>query len=154
MFCAGRILDFDQNQQHRHQSCPSYLLKPVSEAGTALVRIDERIARSDVGSGWIGRSNIAEACASLWIDGEFVILEDLVLHDASHDIRTPTHELTIARDVLRSRRRIPSLEYRRSPRHDYRTVKRAWLDWPRAYVGSGPHPDRAFAQPRSVLRKS
>ncbi len=33
-------------------------------------------------------------------------LEDLVLHDASHDIRTPTHELTIARDVLRTRRRI------------------------------------------------
>lgn len=26
--------------------------------------------------------------------------------DASHDIRTPTHELTIARDVLRIRRRI------------------------------------------------
>jgi len=33
-------------------------------------------------------------------------IEDLVLHDAGHDIRTPTHELTIARDVLRSRRRI------------------------------------------------
>jgi hypothetical protein len=40
------------------------------------------------------------------IDGELVHLEDLVLHDASHDIRTPTHELTIARDVLRTRRRI------------------------------------------------
>lgn len=33
-------------------------------------------------------------------------LEDLVLHDATKDIRTPTHELTIARDVLRTRRRI------------------------------------------------
>lgn len=30
------------------------------------------------------------------------------LHDAGHDIRTPTHELTIARDVLRSRRRLAS----------------------------------------------
>ncbi|MHC2419659.1 hypothetical protein ACVMB2_003569 [Sinorhizobium meliloti] len=39
-----------------------------------------------------------------WI--EIVHLEDLVLHDAGHDIRTPTHELTIARDVLRTRRRI------------------------------------------------
>jgi hypothetical protein len=29
-----------------------------------------------------------------------------VLHDATRDIRTPTHELTIARDVLRTRRRI------------------------------------------------
>ncbi len=33
-------------------------------------------------------------------------MEDLVLHDARHDTRTPTHELTIARDVLRTRRRI------------------------------------------------
>lgn len=32
--------------------------------------------------------------------------EDLVLHDAFRDTRTPTHELTIARDVLRTRRRI------------------------------------------------
>lgn len=42
----------------------------------------------------------------MWIDGELVHLEDLVLHDATRDIRTPTHELTIARDVLRTRRRI------------------------------------------------
>ncbi|AGS24376.1 hypothetical protein REMIM1_PC00020 (plasmid) [Rhizobium etli bv. mimosae str. Mim1] len=50
--------------------------------------------------------HFADACASLWIDGELVHLEDLVLHDATRDIRTPTHELTIARDVLRTRRRI------------------------------------------------
>ncbi|UPA27007.1 RHE_PE00001 family protein [Shinella oryzae] len=82
------------------------LLKPVSEAGTALTRLDERVLRSEVGSGFLERQNFADACASLWIDGELVHLEDLVLHDASHDIRTPTHELTIARDVLRTRRRI------------------------------------------------
>ena len=84
------------------------LLRPISEAGVALARLDERVARSPVGSGWIERSHFADACASLWIDGELVHLEDLVLHDAGHDIRTPTHELTIARDVLRSRRRIAS----------------------------------------------
>ena len=82
------------------------LLKPISAAGTALARLDERIARSEVGSGFLERSHFADACASLWIDGELVHLEDLVLHDASHDFRTPTHELTIARDVLRTRRRI------------------------------------------------
>jgi hypothetical protein len=82
------------------------LLKPISEAGMSLARLDERIARSEVGSGFLERQNFADACASLWIDGELVHLEDLVLHDASHDIRTPTHELTIARDVLRTRRRI------------------------------------------------
>jgi hypothetical protein len=82
------------------------LLKPVFEAGIALTRLDERVSRSEVGSGFLERQNYADACASLWIDGELVHLEDLVLHDASHDIRTPTHELTIARDVLRTRRRI------------------------------------------------
>ncbi|NTJ34732.1 DUF1612 and helix-turn-helix domain-containing protein [Agrobacterium rhizogenes] len=82
------------------------LLQPISDAGMALARLDERVARSPVGEGWIERSHFADACASLWIDGELVHLEDLVLHDATKDIRTPTHELTIARDVLRTRRRI------------------------------------------------
>lgn len=82
------------------------LMGPAFDAGIALTRLDERIARSPVGQGWIERSHFADACASLWIDGELVHLEDLVLHDATKDIRTPTHELTIARDVLRTRRRI------------------------------------------------
>jgi hypothetical protein len=82
------------------------LMEPAFRAGIALARLDERIARSPVGQGWIERTHFADACASLWIDGELVHLEDLVLHDATKDIRTPTHELTIARDVLRTRRRI------------------------------------------------
>ncbi|TAV19947.1 DUF1612 domain-containing protein [Rhizobium ruizarguesonis] len=86
----------------------SSLLRPISDAASALTRLDERIARSPVGPGWIERSHFVDACASLWIDGELVHLEDLVLHDAGADIRAPTHELTIARDVLRTRRRIAS----------------------------------------------
>ena len=82
------------------------LMRPAFDAGVALTRLDERIARSPVGAGFIERSHFTDACASLWIDGELVHLEDLVLHDATRDIRTPTHELTIARDVLRTRRRI------------------------------------------------
>ncbi len=82
------------------------LMRPAFDAGVALTRLDERIARSPVGQGFLERSHFADACASLWIDGELVHLEDLVLHDATRDIRTPTHELTIARDVLRTRRRI------------------------------------------------
>ncbi len=81
-------------------------MRPAFNAGVALTRLDERIARSTVGAGFLERSQYADACASLWIDGELVHLEDLVLHDATRDIRTPTHELTIARDVLRTRRRI------------------------------------------------
>ncbi|MBY3123270.1 RHE_PE00001 family protein [Rhizobium laguerreae] len=82
------------------------LMRPAFDAGVALTRLDERIARSPVGAGFLERSQFTDACASLWIDGELVHLEDLVLHDATRDIRTPTHELTIARDVLRTRRRI------------------------------------------------
>ncbi|WP_430262247.1 RHE_PE00001 family protein [Neorhizobium sp. DAR64862/K0K3] len=82
------------------------LMRPAFDAGVALTRLDERIARSPVGQGWIQRSHFTDACASLWIDGELVHLEDLVLHDATKDIRPPTHELTIARDVLRTRRRV------------------------------------------------
>jgi hypothetical protein len=82
------------------------LLKPLSDATAALCRLDERVARSSVGAGWCERQNFSDACASLWIEGELVHLEDLVLHDATRDVRAPTHELTIARDVLRTRRRI------------------------------------------------
>ncbi|TCL65744.1 RHE_PE00001 family protein [Rhizobium sp. BK251] len=82
------------------------LMRPAFDAGVALTRLDERIARSTVDAGFLERQHFADACASLWIDGELVHLEDLVLHDATRDIRTPTHELTIARDVLRTRRRI------------------------------------------------
>lgn len=84
----------------------SDLMRPAFDAGVALTRLDERIARSPVGAGFLERMHFADACASLWIDGELVHLEDLVLHDAFRDTRTPTHELTIARDVLRTRRRI------------------------------------------------
>jgi hypothetical protein len=84
------------------------LLRPIADAGVALARLDERVARSPVGEGWIERSHFADAFASLWTDGQLVHLEDLVLHDAGQDVRTPTHEPTIARDVLRARRRIAS----------------------------------------------
>lgn len=86
----------------------STLLRPISDTASVLSRLDERIARSPVGEGFVERSHFTYACASLWIDGELVHLEDLVLHDATKDIRTPTHELTIARDILRARRRLAS----------------------------------------------
>ncbi|MFM2277941.1 MAG: hypothetical protein RLZZ444_172 [Pseudomonadota bacterium] len=82
------------------------LLRPISEAGAALIRLDERITRSPVGEGFLERSHILEAHASHWVDGELAHLEDLILHDALRDIRAPTHEPTIARDVLRTRWRI------------------------------------------------
>jgi hypothetical protein len=80
------------------------LMRRAFGAGVALTRLDERISRSPVGAGFLERQNFADACASLWIDGQLVHLEDLVLHDAFRDTRTPTHELTIARDLAHRRR--------------------------------------------------
>jgi hypothetical protein len=82
------------------------LLSPLARASEALARLDERLASSPVGAGLIERFHFADACASLWLDGELVEMEDLVLHEAARDIRSPSHQLTIARDVLQTRRRI------------------------------------------------
>jgi hypothetical protein len=82
------------------------LLVPLCRAGEALVRLDERIARSPIREGFWQRQHFLDAVASLWIDGELVHVEDLVLHDARMDVRAPSHELTIAHGVLRARRQI------------------------------------------------
>ncbi|MER8472739.1 RHE_PE00001 family protein [Mesorhizobium sp. M1328] len=82
------------------------LIGPVSRATAALARLDERVARSPVRDGFVERQHFADAAAALWLAGELVHIEDLVLHDAHMDIRTPTHELTRAHAVLRTRRRI------------------------------------------------
>jgi hypothetical protein len=41
------------------------LLEPAFRAGVELARLDERIARSPVGTGFLERQNFADACASL-----------------------------------------------------------------------------------------
>jgi Protein of unknown function (DUF1612)/HTH DNA binding domain len=79
---------------------------PLATAEDALARLDERLAKSPIRDGWVSRNHFTDACASLWLEGELVHIEDLVLHDAGMDIRAPTHELTRARAVLRARRRI------------------------------------------------
>lgn len=65
------------------------LILPAARAGEALARLDERIGSSPIRDGFLERQNFADAIASLWVDGELVHLEDLVLHDAHLDIRTP-----------------------------------------------------------------
>lgn len=75
-------------------------------ATEALVRLDERVARSPVGAGFAARAHFMDAATALWIEGELVHIEDLVLHDAHMDLRAPTHELTRAHEILRVRRQI------------------------------------------------
>ncbi|PWK76799.1 RHE_PE00001 family protein [Aminobacter sp. AP02] len=82
------------------------LIGPAMRASEALVRLDERIARSPVGQGFVERGHFTDAVSSLWLDGELVHIEDLVLHDAHMDLRAPTHELTRAHEILRLRRQI------------------------------------------------
>ncbi|WOJ91647.1 RHE_PE00001 family protein (plasmid) [Methylocapsa polymorpha] len=83
---------------------------PLAAAEDALARLDERLRTSPIAEGWISRTHFQDACASLWLAGELVTLEDLVLHDARMDVRSPTHELTRAQAVLRARRRIAAAE--------------------------------------------
>ena len=82
------------------------LAAALAAAEDALARLDERLATSPIRDGWTARTHYTDACACLYLAGELVHLEDLVLHDAHMDVRTPTHALTRAYAVLRARRRI------------------------------------------------
>lgn len=82
------------------------LVTPASRAGEALARLDERILRSPLRQGFIERQDFSDAISSMWVDGELVHMEDLVLHEAHMDVRAPTHEMTSAYRILRTRRLI------------------------------------------------
>lgn len=82
------------------------LMSPCARATEALARLDERISRSPFRQGFLERQDFQDAAASMWVDGELVHIEDLVLHDAHMDIRAPTHEMAIANRILRARRQI------------------------------------------------
>ena len=84
----------------------SSIVGPLGTAEDALSRLDERLRVSPIREGWIARTHFVDACASAWIDGELVHIEDLVLHDANMHIRTPSCELIRTHSVLRARRRI------------------------------------------------
>ncbi len=84
----------------------SALLPAIIHAEDRLARLDERVLRHAIGDGFRERGHFFDAVAALWVGGELVHVEDLVLHDAHMDARTPTHELTIAHALLRTRRRL------------------------------------------------
>ncbi len=86
------------------------LQEPFEAASDALARLDERLRSSPVAEAFVVRAHFNDACAALWREGEFVQVEDLVLHDANMDARSPTHEIVRAHAVLRARRRIVGRE--------------------------------------------
>ncbi len=86
------------------------LLPALTKAEDQLARLDEAVRRSPVGEGYIERGHFYDATATMWVSGQLAHVEDLVLHDARMDVRAPTHELTLAHSLLRSRRRIVNEE--------------------------------------------
>ena len=76
-------------------------LEPVT---IAILRFDARLEASGLSAGWQSRCDMTEAVRALLLDGHLVDVGDLVLHDASMDVRHPTHELTRAAAALRARR--------------------------------------------------
>src|SRR5688500_11703974 len=74
----------------------------LERAEEGLARLDERLKGNALAEGWIERGHSTEACAALYLDGELVHLEDLVLRDAHMDVRAPSHGTTRAMFVLRA----------------------------------------------------
>ncbi len=77
-------------------------------AAIAIARCDERLARTapDLAEGVRQRGHAFEAQALIALAGGLCPLEDLVLHDAGMDVRSPTHEITRAGAILDERRRL------------------------------------------------
>ena len=86
------------------------LVGPLAIAEDAVAKLDERLRTSPIRDGFVARSHFDDACASIWLTGEFVHIEDLVLHDAARNIRAPTHDLTRAHAVLCARRLIANAD--------------------------------------------
>ncbi|MCV9937472.1 RHE_PE00001 family protein [Boseaceae bacterium BT-24-1] len=81
-------------------------------AAIALARCDERLAHVEpvLAEGARQRGHAFEAQALIALAGGLCPLEDLVLHDAGMDVRSPTHEITRAAAILNERRRLARRE--------------------------------------------
>jgi hypothetical protein len=82
----------------------SAFARALERAEEGLARLDERLNGSPLAEGWIERGHFGEACAALYLEGELVHLEDLVLRDARMDVRAASHGTARAMAVLRARR--------------------------------------------------
>jgi len=78
----------------------------------ALARCDERLLRAEpvLAEGARQRGHAFEAQALIGLAGGLCPLEDVVLHDAGMDVRSPTREITRAAAMLDERRRLARRE--------------------------------------------
>ena len=100
------VMELKSATSEKNDGIRAEVAASLAAAEDALARLDERVRASPIQEGFISRTHFQDACASLWLAGELVLIEDLVLHDARMDVRSPTHEVTRARAVLRTRRLI------------------------------------------------
>ena len=122
----------------------------LSDADDALARFDERLRTSPIRDGVMARLDFADACAGLWLAGDLVTPEDLVLHDAERDLRMPTHALTQAHTMLRTRRYIA-----RQPPHWALSPPGLW--YLRGFAergGEAATPARAPTEPADVASRA
>ncbi|WP_199084329.1 RHE_PE00001 family protein [Bosea sp. ASV33] len=77
-------------------------------AAIALARCDERLLRAEpaLAKGVRERGHAFEAQALIGLTGGLCPLEDLCLHDAGMDVRSPTREIARAATILDERRRL------------------------------------------------
>ncbi len=83
----------------------SVLLVNVDAATRALIRLDERLAeRTDLARGVQARGQYFDACASVYLSGDLVRMEELVLFDAGAGTEVPSPALSEASRRVERRR--------------------------------------------------
>lgn len=94
------------------QSLVSDCAAASEAAAIALARFDERLLRaaSVLAEGARQRGHAFEAQALIALTGGLCPLEDLCLHDAGMDVRSPTREIARAATMLDERRRLARRE--------------------------------------------
>lgn len=101
--------DFSRGES---QALVSDCARTSEAAAIALARFDERLLRAEpvLAEGVRQRGHAFEAQALIGLSGGLCPLEDLVLHDAGMDVRSPTREIARAATILDERRRLARRE--------------------------------------------
>lgn len=98
---------YDLSRAER-QALVSDCAAAAETAAIALARFDERLLRANpvLAEGARQRGHAFEAKALIGLTGGLCPLEDMCLHDAGMDVRSPTREIARAAAILDERRRL------------------------------------------------
>ncbi|MDZ4366431.1 MAG: RHE_PE00001 family protein [Afipia sp.] len=104
-------IGYDLSRAER-QALVSDCAAAAEAAAIALARFDERLSRVELvlAEGARQRGHSFEAQALIGLAGGLCPLEDLCLHDAGMDVRSPTREIARAAAMLDERRRLARRE--------------------------------------------